>query len=146
MTTIHLLRTAAGLKDLQELQDVQGHFRTRSVKGLGQVVVVTTRNTPKRADELLNGGSLYWIVKNAIQARQDILDIRTVKDADGQTQCQILLAPQIMRVLPVAQKAVQGWRYLDGAKAPRDLGVMGGANDDAPPEDMAQELRNLGLL
>ncbi|HEY8964136.1 MAG TPA: DUF1489 family protein, partial [Alphaproteobacteria bacterium] len=137
MTTIHLLRTAAGLKDLQELREVQNHFRTRSVKGLGQVVVVTTRNTPRRSDDLLNGGSLFWIVKNAIQARQEIKDIRTIKDADGESSCQILLDPQIIRVLPVAQKAVQGWRYLEIAKAPRDLGVLGGANDDLPPEDMA---------
>jgi len=144
--TIHLLRTAAGLKDLQELHSVQGHFRTRTVKNQGKVVVVTTRNTPKRSDDLLNGGSLYWIIKNAIQARQQILDIQTVIDADGEKSCQILLDPRIVRVLPVAQKAVQGWRYLEGAKAPRDLGVLGGANDDAPPEDMANELRALGLL
>ena len=144
--TIHLLRTAAGLKDLQELREIQAHFKTRSVRDLGQVVVVTTRNNPKRSDDLLSGGSLYWIVKNAIQARQDILDIRRVTDADGQTLCQILLNPDIIRVLPVAQKAVQGWRYLEAAKAPRDLGALGGANDDAPPEDMARELKALGLL
>lgn len=144
--TIHLLRTAAGLKDLQELLDVQTHFRTRREKDLGAVVVVTTRHMPKRADELLNNGSLYWIVKNAIQARQEIKDIRSVTDADGQKTCQILLDPQIVRVLPMAQKAVQGWRYLEGAKAPRDLGVLSGSNDDLPPEEMANELRTLGLL
>jgi len=144
--TIHLLRTAAGLKDLQELRDVQAHFRTQTIKGQGQVVVVTTKHMPKRADELLNGGSLYWIVRNAIQARQAILDIRAVEDADGEKSCQILLDPLIIRVLPMSQPAVQGWRYLEPGRAPRDLGVMGGANDDLPPEDMAKELKNLGLL
>lgn len=144
--TIHLLRTAAGLKDLQELRDVQAHFKTRTIKSHGNVVVVTTRHMPKRADELLQEGSLFWIVRNAIQARQTIIDVASVTDSDGQKMCQILLDPQIIRVLPVAQKAVQGWRYLDPAKAPRDLGVLGGANDDIPPEDMAAELKALGLL
>lgn len=143
---IHLLRTAAGIKDLQELQEVQKHFSTRTREGLGEVVVITTRNTPKRADELLDGGSVYYIVKNIIQVRQKILDIETVTDADGEKCCQILISPKIMRVMPVAQRAVQGWRYLDPAKAPKDLGYLHPANEEAPPEDMAEELKSLGLL
>lgn len=143
---IHLLRTAAGIKDLQSLQAVQGHFRTR-VRGVdGPVVIVTTRNTPKRAEELCSGGSIYWIIKNAIQARQQILDIDTVKDEDGETVCQILLSPRIVRVMPVSQHSVQGWRYLDPAKAPRDLGMLGDADAESPPEEMAIELKALGLL
>lgn len=143
---INLLRTAAGIKDLQELQAIQQHFRTRMQKGMGEVVVITTRNTPKRADELLDGGSVYFIVKNIIQVRQTILDIQTIQDADGAKCCQILLSPKIMRVMPVAQRAVQGWRYLDSAKAPQDLGYLHTTNDGAPPADMADDLKALGLL
>lgn len=143
---VNLLRTAAGIKDLRELQDVQTHFRTRRMKGVGQAVVLTTRNTPKRAGELLEGGSVYWIVKNIIQARQAILDIDTVTDADGEKTCVILLEPKIIRVTPVAQRAVQGWRYLEKAKTPQDLGVLRVSNDATPPEDMADDLRQMGLL
>ncbi len=143
---VNLLRTAAGLKDLQELQALQAHFKTRVCKGFGDVVVLTTRNTPKRADELMDGGSVYWIVKNIIQARQTILDIETIKDADGQKYCQILLEPKIMRVMPVAQRAVQGWRYLEASKSPQDLGILHVSNDETPPENMAQDLKAMGLL
>lgn len=143
---VHLLRTAAQVRDLQHLRHIQSHFKTRTEKSLGPVVVLTTRNTPKRAAELLDGGSIYWIVKNIIQARQKILDVETVKDADGATCCQILLDPEIIRVMPVAQRAVQGWRYLDAAKAPKDIGAFkdNGGDSDAPPEMLA-ELRALGL-
>lgn len=143
---VHLLRTAAGIKDLKELQAVQAHFRLRRHKALGEVVIITTRNSPKRAGELLEGGSVYWIVKNIIQARQPIVDIDTIKDPDGQTCCQILLDPKIIRVSPVAQRAVQGWRYLEKQKAPQDLGILRVSDDSEPPADMARELRAMGLL
>jgi hypothetical protein len=142
---IHLLRTAAGLASLQELQDVQAHFKTRINKVSGHVVVITTRNMPKRADELMDGGSIYWIIKNIIQARQKILDINAVEDADGTRYCQILLEPKIMRVIPQKHRAVQGWRYFDAGKAPRDLGVFVECNN-APDNEMAAALKDMGLI
>ncbi len=141
---IHLLRMAARIQDLEELQDVQTHFRTRG-KGAKAVVIMTTRNMPKRADELMAGGSIYWIVRTAIQARQKILDVAQITDSDGERMCQISLDPQIIRVMPTAQRPMQGWRYLEPAKAPRDLGAFT-ASESAPPEEMARELKALGLL
>lgn len=146
--TIHLLRTAAGINDLDELHAIQTHFRTRVDHVGGPVVVITTRRAPTRADEMLDGGSVYWIIRGSIQARQTIRDITTVLDPDGQSVCQILIDPAIMLVSPVPQPAIQGWRYLDPARAPRDtLAYRAGVEQgDTMPEHMARELKALGLL
>lgn len=142
---VNLLRTAVGSESLRVLQAFLSQHRTINVKGLGKVAVVTTRHMPKRADELEAGGSLYWIVKNVIQGRQEIKGLESVIAEDGTKKCQIMLNPEIIRVLPTAQRAVQGWRYLDEAKAPRDLGVFR-AEDSEPDAEMAADLRKLGLL
>lgn len=149
MTTpsVHLLRTAAGISSLAELAEIQDHFRTRTLADGQRAVMLTTRHKPTRSDELLNGGSLYWIVKGAIRARQVILDIQEAVDEDGKSCCRIFLDPQIMLAGPVEQRAIQGWRYLSPERAPRDVGpYRADAPENAPPPEMERELRELGLL
>jgi hypothetical protein len=77
---LHLLRTAAGISSLDHLQDVQQKFRTFDIGKGERAVLITTKRKPTRADELLNGGSVYWIIKHMIKARQSIIDIKLIED------------------------------------------------------------------
>lgn len=142
--TIHLLRMAAGLTELSELH---AHIRKekRKEKGIGEYTAIHTRNTPKRMADLLEGGSVFNIMRSMIQCRRRILDIQDVKGQDGSKWCRILLDTELVRVMPVAHKPFQGWRYLEPQKAPRDLGIYRGGDDDVPA-DMAEDLRAMGLL
>ena len=109
-------------------------------EGAVEEMVVQTRMEPKRAEEM-RGGSLYWVIKSQIVARQEIIAIRSFQ-ADGTKRCHIVVKPQIIRTVPRPKKPFQGWRYLEAAEAPLDL-----RNDDAEmPEEMRKELSRLGLL
>lgn len=141
---LHLIRMAAGVEDLAELQGYIDR-QIRSDRKLGKVVSIYTRNTPKRAGELLEGGSVYSVIRSVIQCRRKILDIRPAKDSDGKPMCQIVLEPRLIRVMPTAQKPFQGWRYFEAARAPQDLGLFH-ANEQEPPAEIAEELKALGLL
>ncbi len=99
-----------------------------------------TRMSPKRADELLDGGSLYRIFKGMILCRQRILAVRTVGEHPN-ARCEITLDPEIVRVAPTPRRAFQGWRYFDPKDVPPDL-VMGG--DDEIPMELARQLREVG--
>ena len=99
-----------------------------------------TRMTPKRADELLDGGSIYRIFKGMILCRQRIVGIRTTGEGPN-AQCEIALDREIIRVVPTPRRAFQGWRYLEAKDAPADLET--GVNDGIPPE-LARQLREAG--
>jgi hypothetical protein len=104
-----------------------------------------TRMAPKRADELLDGGSLYWVIRGQITCRERILAVTPFVDRDGIGRCHITLDCKPVLVEPRPYRAFQGWRYLDPKDAPRDLDrVAPGAR--AMPEPLRRELRNLGLL
>ena len=105
----------------------------------------TTRNWPRRADEVLGGGSLYWVIKGVIRARQPIIDFHDVSEQIGRKACQIVLGDELVRVRTRPCRAFQGWRYLEAAKAPDDLPAGSDEGEDLPPK-MQQELRALGLL
>jgi hypothetical protein len=142
--TVHLIRMAAGIEDMETLHAyVQREIRTE--KGFGKVVSIHTRNTPRRTADLLEGGSLYSVFRSIIQCRRKILDIRA-KKIKGEDYCEILLDPAFIRVMPMPYKPFQGWRYLEPARAPADLGVYKGVGKDAPPEEIAEDLRAAGLL
>jgi hypothetical protein len=99
---------------------------------------------PKRREELLAGGSLYWVIRGFIQVRQRILDIRPSMDDEGLPMCRLILDPAIVPTEWQPRRPFQGWRYLDGADIPPDLGEGGGTNE-LPPH-MKAELAMLGLL
>lgn len=144
MAKLHLLRTAAGIRDIDHLRQVQEQYRV-PFEGRN-VDVVTTRNRPTRAAEILSsGGSLYWIVKRKISVRQKILDIYDDKDEEGRRYCVIFLDTELVMTEPYNKKPIQGWRYLKPEDAPRDLTKIQGEGDAMPPE-MVRELRRLGLL
>jgi hypothetical protein len=104
----------------------------------------TTRMFPRRRDELLPGGSLYWVIKGFILCRQPIVDLVAVRGKDGIERCRIDFAPRIVLVRPTPRRAFQGWRYLEAADAPPDLKKSQGAA--AIPPKLRRELAELGLL
>lgn len=109
-------------------------------RGSGQPWVMTTRMTPKRADELIDGGSLYRVFKGVIMCRQSILAVARV--GEGVTaRCEVELSDRIVRVAPTPRRAFQGWRYLEPMDAPPDLDLE--AFGDVP-EDLARQLREAG--
>jgi hypothetical protein len=104
-----------------------------------------TRQMPRRRDELLAGGSMYWVIKGVIQVRQRILDLREVRAEDGIRRCDIILDPDLVPTRPRPRRAFQGWRYLPGDDAPRDL-RSSDADIEELPEKMRAELIELGLF
>lgn len=145
--TLHILRLAFGIRDLAHLRQVLARRVQPDAEGRPSVVV-TTRNHPRRSDEVLDGGSLYWIVKGQIRARQRILAIEDVAppaQADGppaRPRCAFRLDPDLVLTRPRPRGAQQGWRYLRPDDAPPDLET--GAGGLSP--DLASNLRELGLI
>ncbi len=102
----------------------------------------TTRMTPKRAKELLDGGSLYWVIKRVIQARQTILELEDFVDEAGIKRCTIWLDREIIPTAPTPRRPFQGWRYLKSEDAPADLSVQTGGED--LPDDLRRKLIEIG--
>ncbi len=134
---LHLIKLAVGVDDLDEIRA----FQARRKRDFGAVFTLT-RMTPKRADELVDGGSLFWVVKRLVAGRQRILGVEEDRDDEGRRRCRLLLDAELVPVERRPHKPFQGWRYLDPAAAPPDR------RDDAdePPPEMAAELRRLGLI
>jgi hypothetical protein len=142
---LHLQKLAVGAESIEDLRErIADSIAYRQARGLPAEHCHTTRMFPRRREEILGGGSLYWVIKGKFQARQKILDLREVTGEDGISYCDIVLEPRIVSVRPRPRRPFQGWRYLAAEDAPADKGV----GDDAPelPDDMADELRKLGLL
>ena len=128
---LHMIKLAVGVPDVEWLEK-------RASKGVP--LVVHTRMTPKRGPEMEDGGSLYWVVKGSVMARQPIMDISTIGEGRD-SRCEITLEPKVIRVSPTVRRAFQGWRYLEPKDAPVDLDVID--TGETPPE-LAAMLRDLG--
>jgi len=137
---LNLIKMAVGVESIDHLAAIQKNRKSSKTKGLR----TRTRNTPRRADELLNDGSMYWIIKGHVRVRQRILAIERKKEIEGRHYCEIWLDPTLVRTQLYPRKPQQGWRYLDNVDAPADLSVIG-TDENLSPE-MAAELRKLGLL
>lgn len=144
--TVHLIKLCVGIESLSHLSERQT-FRLAEAAARGEPAVLRhlTRSTPRRRDEVLDGGSLYWVIKGAVRARQRIVDIDTAINHKGLPRCALIFDPELVPVRARPHRAFQGWRYLEPADAPED--TIGGADDaDDLPVEMAEELRALGLL
>lgn len=104
-----------------------------------------TRMWPKRAEEILNGGSLYWVIKGQIQCRQRITKLEEVTGSDGIRRCRIVLDPDIIMTQTAPRRAFQGWRYLTAQDAPSDL-TQARLGEDDLPDDMSVELAAIGVI
>ena len=143
--TVHLIKLCVGADDIADLASWQ-EARLAEKKKLKQPLVLShvTRMVPKRIDELLDGGSLYWVMKGVIRCRQKFLDIEAFTDADGINRCRLILDKEIVPTRRRDRRPFQGWRYLDAKDAPADV-KKGEAADDMP-DDMRRTLEELGLL
>ena len=141
---LHLIKLAVGVDDLSHMKEVHAGRRKQRRQGPRSPHWVYTRNTPRRAEELVAGGSLYWVVRGVIRCRQELVGFENDFDEDsGKKYCRIKLRRTLVPTAPRACKAFQGWRYLEQECVPPDLSR--GDTGDMPAE-MAAELKRLGLL
>ncbi|MCC5989127.1 MAG: DUF1489 domain-containing protein [Pararhodobacter sp.] len=139
--TLNLIKLCVGADGVEDLIDWQQGARAQGPDGLPRHI---TRMAPRRAGELLDGGSLYWVFRGTVLARQRILRLDPVIGADGIRRCAIVLDPSVIRTEPMPRSAFQGWRYLKQANAPRDL-PEARPDDDTLPPAMSAALAELGL-
>ncbi|NDF12173.1 MAG: DUF1489 family protein [Proteobacteria bacterium] len=139
--TLHLIKLSVGPESLLDLEAWQK--QRLKAKGKKPELMHITRHMPKRAAEVLDGGSIYWVIKGFICARQRILELRPLT-VDGVAHCGIVYDKRMIRVVPRPHRAFQGWRYFDPKDAPQDL--VKGTIDENLPEELLRELTELGLL
>ena len=143
---LHLIKLCVGCDSITDLEEwIEENRALHRRLGRDYEQTHTTRMVPKRVDALLDGGSLFWVIKGQVAARQRLLDVRPFTDGDGIGRCRLVLEPKVIPVQPRPFRPFQGWRYLDPKDAPRD--IDGNSGDLASmPEDMRRELAELGLL
>lgn len=132
---LHMIKLCVGCDTVEELLD----WHAADV-GAGAPWIMRTRQTPKRAAEMIDGGSLYRVFKGVILCRQRILHIETVGEGVN-ARCEATLDADVVRVVPTPRRAFQGWRYLEAKDAPGDLANE--AFGEAPPE-LVRQLREIG--
>ena len=136
--TVHLKKLSVGSQSLENLRV----WQELRLSETGRLIHVT-RNRPRRAEEILDGGSIYWIIKGMMSARQNIIDLAEVQRADGQVSCGLVLSPDLVATVPTKMRIFQGWRYLEAEDAPADLTDP---VDESMPPALVAELRELGVL
>ena len=143
---LHLIKLAVGCDSVRDLKNwIRQKRKDKRKNGEKPERIHTTRMVPKRAAELVGGGSLYWVIRGEIACRERILAVRPFVDKAGIGRCALVLDPKVVLVEPRSCRAFQGWRYLDDKDAPPDLpkAARGAA---ALPEKLRRELRELGLM
>lgn len=145
--TIHLVKLSAGTDSVESLASWQAE-RHAKMKREGQKPEMfhRTLQMPRRRDELLDGGSIYWVIKGMIQARQRLLDFREGTRLDG-TPCTLIIFDRaLIPVRPVPRRAFQGWRYLEVDDAPPDLDASHSGELAGMPPAMRRALAELCLI
>ncbi|MEL0437632.1 DUF1489 family protein [Phycobacter sp. K97] len=139
---VNLVKLSVGTESVDSLAAWQTQYRKTLPEGLPRHV---TRMWPKRETELLNGGSIYWVIKGLIQCRQRILRLDEVTGSDGIRRCAIILAPEIHRTNTAPKRPFQGWRYLKPEDTPADL-PEGREQEEPLPLELSQALADIGVL
>ena len=139
---INLIKLSVGSESVDTLELFQAARRLEMNRAHSLHI---TRMRPKREAELLNGGSIYWVIKGSIQARQRLIGFDEIIGEDGIRRCGFMLDPELIRTTNAIKRPFQGWRYLKDADAPSDLGAVR-ENEDELPEDMQQSLAKLGVF
>ncbi|MEP0232403.1 DUF1489 family protein [Roseibium sp.] len=143
--TLHLLKLCVGADSVESLQAwVDFRLEQKRMAGEPPEQLHTTRMVPTRKDELLDGGSLYWVIKGRIQVRQHLIDIRPFKDEAGIKRCDLVLEPRLILTQYQPKRPFQGWRYLKAEDAPAD--IRGVSASTEMPDGMRQELSELCLI
>ena len=141
-TTINLVKLSVGTESVESLSDWQALRAAQTPDGLPRHV---TRMWPKRESEILAGGSIYWVIKGSIQARQRILRLDEVIGEDGVRRCAIVLDPELVKTQSTLKRPFQGWRYLKPEDAPMDL-PKGRTDEEPLPTELASALAEIGVL
>ncbi|MGH1577924.1 DUF1489 family protein [Planktotalea sp.] len=137
---INLIKLSVGTESVEGLEDWQ-QMRAAATDGLNRHV---TRMWPKREAEILQGGSIYWVIKGVIQARQSILRFDEVIGEDGIRRCAIVMQPGLIRTQHALKRPFQGWRYLKPEDAPADL-PEGKQHEDPMPAELSAALAEIGV-
>jgi hypothetical protein len=150
--TVHLIKLCVGVSDVGQLLQEHERLTKQAMKRRKPVEDHHwTRMRPKRSDEVLDDGSLFWVIRGVIRVRHRILRLDDVRDADGQEYCAIIYDPKVVLVEPRPRRAFQGWRYLEVEDAPPDMpnqrqALANAAAEGDMPANMLAELRTLGLF
>jgi hypothetical protein len=143
--SVHLIKLAVGVESLPHLSEIQKKRLEHALEEEGHPVLRhRTRHAPRRASELLDGGSIFWVIKGLIRARQKIIGVEKDRDENGRKACSLILDPCLVAIRPRAQRPFQGWRYLPWESAPLDQDSR--TEIDLLPPGLARELLELGLL
>jgi len=140
-THINLVKLSVGTEDIGDLAAWQASRRAQTDDGLPRHV---TRMWPKRDAELLDGGSIFWVIKGVIMCRQPILRLDAYIGGDDIRRCAIVCNPGLIRVEATPKRAFQGWRYLAPADAPRDL-PDARQDEEALPPELSKALAAIGV-
>jgi len=140
--TINLIKLCVGAESVESQIAWQASTRAKTADGLPRHV---TRMWPRQDKALLNGGSLYWVIKGLVQCRQTILRLDEVVGEDGIRRCGIVFDPEIYRTQSAPKRPFQGWRYLRAEDAPPDL-PKGRDSEDALPIELSRALAEIGVL
>jgi hypothetical protein len=138
---LNIVKLCVGADSVEDLTDWHLAHAAHWATGTTEHV---TRMWPKRKDEVLAGGSLYWVIKGVIQARQRLLRFDERLSADGILRCALVMDAAVIRTEAAPRRPFQGWRYLDPADSPRDLPKARALEDKLPPA-LAQALAEIGL-
>ncbi|MGV6838786.1 MAG: DUF1489 family protein [Planktomarina sp.] len=139
---VHLVKLSVGTQSIEGLEAWQSTPMARSKDGFPQHI---TRMWPKREAEILNGGSIFWVIKGHIQCRQRIVRFDEVIGEDGIRRCAFVLDSHLQKVAPAPKRPFQGWRYLADTDCPPDL-TAGKENDDPLPAELASALADIGIM
>ena len=144
---LHLIKLSVGTDSIEDLEDwIKLKLAEQKKRGVKKPERFhTTRMVPKRAEEIVGGGSIFWVIRGEILCRERILDIRPFVDKAGVGRCKLVLDPKCVPVRPRPYRAFQGWRYLAEKDAPPDLDRVARGTSNMP-EPLRRELRELGLL
>jgi len=141
---LNIVKLCVGTDSVADLQAWQDGNRAHPrVKDRPPEPYHVTRMSPRRRDEVLDGGSLYWVVRRLIQVRQRIVDLAQVTGQDGIKRCAIVLDPKLVLTQPAPRRPFQGWRYLTQKAAPNDLVSESGGGAELP-EGLRRKLVELG--
>lgn len=143
---LHLIKLCVGIDSVADLEQwIARKLAEKKKRRQKPERFHVTRMVPKRVDELLDGGSLYWVIRGEILCRERLLGIQPFVDKEGIGRCRLMLDSKLVPVEPRPYRAFQGWRYLNEKDAPRDQGRTA-TGLAAMPEPLRRELRELGLL
>ena len=137
----HLKKLAVGIDSVENLK-----IRQKTIFDAYNKIIHFTRNTPKKKDDLIAKGSMYWVIKRRVLVRQKIININLVIRSDGSKGCEIELDQELIKVIPTPMKPFQGWRYYNSEEVPSDLSLnVNNGNEEALTDELNAELIKLGL-